>query len=280
MSQFVVNLGEPEKEEEQQTVVGKKANVTNASKRAGVTNVSQKAEELIVDKTSKKRGGCSRILLISGILLAVILLIGTVVGYFYWQGLKTTPQYSLALLVDAARRGDQKAMDELVDTDAVVESFIPQITDKATEMYGKNLPADKLLKVKDAANPLMPAIKQRAREEVPRVIKEKTDKFVSVPYWAIAIGAGYFLDIKPTGEKALVTSKIPERQFELTMKLVGDNWRVVGIKDEALAKRIAETIGQELINISTKEGLKKASEKLDAPGLENIKKKIDDIFGK
>jgi Protein of unknown function (DUF2939) len=269
MSQFVVNLSEPEKDEEQQTVVGKKADVMNVSKKAEDTNF---------DKRPKKKSGFKKILGISGIVLAVILLIGAVVGYFYWQGLKTTPQYSLALLVDAARRGDQKAMDELVDTDAVVDSFMPQITDKATEMYGKNLPADKLAKVKDAANPLMPAIKQRAREEVPRVIKEKTDKFESLPYWVIAIGAGYYLDIKPDGETAIVTSKIPERQFELTMKRNGDKWRVVGIKDEALAKRIAETVGQELIAISTKESLKKASEKMNVPDMENMKKKLDDIF--
>ncbi len=268
MSHFVVNLNEPEKEEEKQTVAGQKADEPKASKKT--------EEPKVVD--GQKKRGCGRILAISGIALAVVLLTAAVVGYFYWQGLKTTPQYSLALLVDAARRGDQQAMDELVDTDAVVDSFMPQIADKATEMYGKNLPADKIAKVKDAANPLMPAIKQRAREEVPRVIKDKTDKFVSVPYWAIAVGAGYYLDIKPEGETAIVTSKIPERQFELTMKRNGDKWRVVGIKDEALAKKIAETIGQELIAISTKEGLKKASEKMNAPGLESIKKKIDDLF--
>jgi len=269
MSHFVVNLSEPEKEEEQPTVVGKKADEAGAFKKAEETNAA---------KSPKKRSSFGRILKISGIVIAVVLLIGVVVGYFYWQGLKTSPQYSLALLVDAARRNDQKAIDELVDTDAVVESFLPQITDKATEMYGKNMPADKIAKVKDAANPLMPAIKQRARQEVPRVIAEKTDKFVSIPYWAIAIGASYYLDIKPDGETAIVTSKIPERQFELTMKRNGDKWRVVGIKDDALATRIAQTIGQELITISTREGLKKASEKMNAPGLENIKKKIDELF--
>jgi hypothetical protein len=266
MSQFVVNLSEPEKEEPKQDTPPPAEEKKATPEKAA--------------KAPKKRGGCGRILGISGIVLAVIVLIGTVVGYFYWQGVKTTPQYSLALLVDAARRNDQKTMDELIDMDAVVESFMPQITDKATELYGKNLPADKLAKVKDAANPLMPAIKQRAREEVPRVIKEKADKFSSVPYWLIALGAGYFLDIKPNGETATVTSKIPEQQFELTMKRNGDKWRVVGLKDDALARRIAETIGQELINISSKDALKKASEKMNVPDLENMKKKLDGIFGK
>ncbi|HEY0460044.1 MAG TPA: hypothetical protein VGC97_12980 [Pyrinomonadaceae bacterium] len=278
MSHFVVNLSEPEKEEEQQTDAGETADGKNVSKKAGVTGVSQSAGETNVSESPKKRSGCGRILGISAIVLAVLLLFGALAGYFYWQSVKASPQYSLALLVDAGRRGDQKAIDELVDTDAVVDSFMPQVTDKATELYGKNLPPEKLSKVKEFSTPLMPAIKQRARSEVPRVIKEKTDKFESIPYWAIAIGAGYYLDIKPNGDTATVTSKIPERQFELTMKRNGDKWRVVAIKDDALARRIAETIGQELIAISTKEGLKKASEKMNAPGLENIKKKIDDLF--
>jgi hypothetical protein len=163
MSQFVVNLSEPEKDEEGQTVQGKNADETNVSKKAGVTNFSQKAEETKVSEKPKKRGGCGKILGISAVLLAIFLFIGAIAGYFYWQGVKASPEYSLALLVDAARRGDQKAIDELVDTDAVVESFLPQVTDKATELYGRNLPADKIAKVKDAAVPLMPAIKQRAR---------------------------------------------------------------------------------------------------------------------
>lgn len=274
MSQFVVNLQEPEKDEELKTSFGKSAGETIANAKAEATRVE------VAPPVKKRRGGCAKILGISAIALVILFLIGAVAGYFYWQGVKQAPQYSLALLVDAARRNDQKAIDELVDTDAVVESFLPQITDKAVELYGKNLPVEKLAKVKSAAQPLMPAIKQRARQEVPRVIQEKTDKFGAVPYWAIALGAEYYLDIKPSGETAIITSKIPERQFELTMKRSGDKWRVVAIKDEALATRIAQTVGQELIAISTREGLKQASEKLNAPGLENIKKKIDDLFKK
>lgn len=264
MSQFVVNLQEPEKEKNEPRPDVRLNSVSPAA-----------ADET---KKPKTRGGCRRILVISGIILAVVMAVGAIVGYFYWQGLKQTPQYSLALLVDAARRGDQAAMDELVDTDAVVDSFLPQIREKAIELYGKNLPKDKIGKVEKVTESLKPSIKQRAREEVPRVIQEKTDQFASIPYWAIAIGAGRYLDIKIEGETAIVTSKIPERQFELTMKRNGDKWRVIGIKDDALARRIAETIGQELISISTKDGLKKASEKMNVPDLENMKKKLDDIF--
>lgn len=258
MSQFVVDLSEPEEKKKPEPNA---PNQVRSSPPAAVA--------------PKKRFGCFKI---AGVLLALFTGIALVVGYFYWQGVKQSPQYSLAMLVEAARNDDQKAIDELVDTDAVVDSFMPQIIDKATELYGRNLAPDKIARVKTFAGPLMPAIKQRARAEVPRVIKEKSDKFASVPAWAIAIGAGWYLDIKQNGETATVVSQIPTRQFELTMKRNGDKWRIVAIKDEALATRIAQTVGQELIAISTKEGLKKATETLNVPTLENLKKKVEELF--
>ena len=65
-----------------------------------------------------------------GILLgfAIVVLVG---GFIYWQSLKSSPQYSLALLVDAAKRDDKPAMDQQIDIDAVVDDFVPQITAKA-----------------------------------------------------------------------------------------------------------------------------------------------------
>lgn len=91
-----------------------------------------------------------------GISLAVILIVGAVGAYFYWQNLKNTPQYSLALLVDAARRDDQQEVDEFVDTDAVVDDFMPQIIGKAVELYGRGLPPSAIQKVAQVAAPFCP----------------------------------------------------------------------------------------------------------------------------
>lgn len=229
----------------------------------------------IAETPKKKRGGCLKY---GAIGLLILLIVGAVGGYFYWQSVKKSPQYSLALLVDAVRRDDQKMIDELVDTDAVVDSFLPQITAKAVEIYGRGLPPEAVTKLTSATDQFKPAIKKRAREEVPRVVREKIERFNSIPYWAIAIGAGWFLDVKENGETATIISKIPERPFELTMKRNGDLWRVTAIKDDALAKRIAEKIGQELIALVSKEGLKKAGEKLGIENVDDIKKRIEGIF--
>jgi hypothetical protein len=226
----------------------------------------------------KKRSGLIKALKIAGISLAAILLLALVGGYFYWQSLKSTPQYSLALLVDAARRDDQKAIDELVDTDAVVDDFMPQVTAKAIELYGRGLPPAVIQKVEQQAAPLMPAIKQRARAEVPNLIREKTKPFESFPFWAIAVGARSYMEIAQEGDKALIKSKIPDRPLELTMKRNGDKWQVVGIKDDVLARKIAEKIGQSLIAAAQKGTLKKAGEQMGVQNLQDLQKNLEGLF--
>ncbi|MGO8388875.1 hypothetical protein, partial [Rhizobium johnstonii] len=86
-------------------------------------------------KPSKKPSGCLKFIGILAGLLIAILLVGGIAGFFYWQNLKKTPAYSLALIVDGARRDDKKQIEQLLDTDKVIDSFIPQITDKAIELY-------------------------------------------------------------------------------------------------------------------------------------------------
>ncbi len=192
--------------------------------------------------------------------------------------MKKTPQYSLALLVDAARRNDQKAVDELVDTDAVVDDFMPQITDKAVELYGRGLAPATIQKMAQVAAPLMPAIKQRARAEVPNLIREKTSKFENIPFWAIAAGAGNYLDITQETDKAFLKSKLQDRPLEVTLKKNGDRWQVVAVKDEVLARRIAEKIGQDLISVAQKGSVKKAGEQLGVSNLEDVLKRAEEIF--
>jgi len=226
----------------------------------------------------KKPGVFLKILKIIGGLLILFLFVGAVGGYFYWRNLKTTPQYSLALLVDAARREDQAAIDELVDTNAVVDDFMPQITDKAVELYGRGLAPAVIQKIAQVTTPLLPAVKQRARLEVPNLIREKTKSFEKIPFWIIAVGAERYLEIILEGDKAFVRSKQAERPLEVVMKKTGERWQVVSVKDEVLARSVAERIGQDLILGAKNGNVKKAGEQLGVSNLEEVLKKADDIF--
>lgn len=258
MSKFVVDINGQEKE--------------NAPPNASAPHIFEN------QAAPKKRSVFLKILKFLSIALVLILITGAIGGYFYWRHLRTTPQYSLALLVDAARRDDQKAVDELVDTNAVVDDFMPQITDKAVELYGRGIAPATIQKMAQVAAPLMPSIKQRARAEVPNLIREKTAKFESVPFWAIAVGAGSYLDIIQEGERAFVKSKLAERPLEVALKRNGERWQIVAVKDEVLARRVAEKIGQDLIGAAQKGSVKKAGEQLGVSNLEDVLRRAEEIF--
>jgi len=151
----------------------------------------------------------------------------------------------------------------------VVEDFMPQITDKAVELYGRGLAPATIQKVARIAVPFMPAVKQRARAEVPNLIREKTSRFETIPFWAIAVGAERYLDIINEGDRAFVRSKLQDRPLEVSLKRNGERWQVIAVKDEVLARRIAERIGQDLITGAKNGSLKKAGEQFGVSNLED-----------
>jgi hypothetical protein len=255
MSKFVVNLNEQQS-----------------------AKIEPESSQFGGSQARTKPGNFLKVLKIFGLVIGLILVIGAIGGYFYWQSLKKTPQYSLALIVDAARREDQKTVDELIDTDAAVDDFLPQITSKAIELYGRNLPPQTIARIERIAAPVLPMVKMRARTEIPDLIREKTKKFESVPFWAIVIGANRFLDITQEADKAFVKSKINDKPLQLTMKRSGSKWQVVGLEDEELARRIAEKIGQEIIALAQNGGIGKTGTNLDMENLQNVLKEAQDIF--
>jgi hypothetical protein len=212
------------------------------------------------------------------IALLVLVLLVTAAGCLYWRSLRSTPQYSLALLIDAARRDDKNAVGALVDTDRVVDDFVPQIIDSAVGMYGRGLPAQTINNLTVVAAPIMPALKDRARAEIPRVIRERTSKFDYVPFAAIVMGADRYLDIKISGDTAEVTSKIPDKPLAVRMMRVGDHWQVVGVGDKDLADKIARTVGQQIIAVASGANIGDAGKKLGVKNLQDVLKQAEDLL--
>jgi hypothetical protein len=196
-----------------------------------------------------------RVFAIAGFVVLFMLLIAAVGGYLYYRSLRDTPQYSIALLVDAAKRDDKQQIDSLVDIDAVVDDFIPQITAKAVEMYGRGLSSAVLEKVATIAKPILPAVKQRARAELPRVIRNRfEEEFGYVPFFGMVLGADRYLEITINGDQAVVKSKVKNHPLEIKMRREGEVWRIVGVKDDQLATDISRKIGQEIIAIAANGG--------------------------
>jgi hypothetical protein len=203
-------------------------------------------ENFEVDKPRSKKP-----FFLTGVILAAIAIAVIIGGFLCYQSYKGTPQYSLALIVDAAKRDDEAAVASLIDIDQIVDDFVPQITAKAMDMYGRGQPPSVLSKIQNIAKPLMPAVKDRARAELPRLIRDRTERFGYVPFSAMVVGADRYLDIKVSGDTASVVSKVPDHPLQIRMQRSGKVWRIVAVTDETLATEVARKIGQEIISVAT-----------------------------
>ena len=198
-------------------------------------------------------------------------------GFLYWKSFEETPQFSLAMLIDAARREDQAAIDRYIDTGAVVEDFVPQITSKAVELYGRGISEPVLQRLRLVAAPILPSVKERARAELPRVIRERTDRFENIPFAAMVVGAERYLHITLQDNIAIVRSKLPEHAFEVKMRRAGREWQIIGFKDDRLSTDIARKVGQEMIMIAAK-GLQSPDQSLGIGNLADILRQAEEAF--
>jgi hypothetical protein len=188
-----------------------------------------------------------RYLSIAAIVVLSICVCFAIGGVIYWQYLKGTPQYSLALLVEAAKSDDKRAVAELFDTDAVVDALLPQVIDKAVEIYGRGQSQAVVNKATRVAAPLLPEVKKRAKAELPGLIRRETSKYGDVAFPLMVIGAGRYLEIKVDGNTATAKNKNVDHPVEATLIRNGQQWKITSVKDERLASEIAKRIGQEII---------------------------------
>ena len=218
-----------------------------------------------------------RPLAIAGLIVLSVLVVPGVGGFLYYQSLKNTPQYSLALLVDAAKRDDQQTINQLIDIDAVVDDFMPQIMTKAVELYGRGMPSSVVQKMTTLAEPIMPAVKDRARAQLALVIRDRTERFAKVPFFAMVFGADRYLDFDVTGDTAIVKSKLQDHPFEMKMRRNGDRWQIVGVHDDQLATDIARSIGQQVIELATRGLTSEAADLLGVGKLADLLRQAEDL---
>ena len=205
-----------------------------------------------------------------------LIIVAGISGIVYYHNLKSSPQYSVALLVDAAKRNDTAEIDAIVDIGAVADDFMPQITGKAIELYGRGVSPQVLQKASVLAQPLMPAVKARAKAELPRVIRERTARYGDVPFFAMVLGADRYLGVSINGDTAVVNSKLENRPLAMTMRRNGERWQIVGVRDDKLATDIAQRVGQEIIAVATNGG-KATADRLGTGNLSDLIRQAEEM---
>jgi hypothetical protein len=185
-------------------------------------------------RKGRRLGRAGRYLSVTGLVVIVVVLVLLVGGFLWWRSFERSPAYSLALLVDAAQRGDNQTVESLTSANEINQGFIPQVMDK---LPGVNPPVSPQARVQLSA--ALPQFLQHApvRDEMAQELKSLSKGHTS--FLLTAFGVRSAADVKEQGDKATVAFKEGDRPVELTMARDGERWRVVGVKDDRLAGDIA-----------------------------------------
>lgn len=210
--------------------------------RGGKSRIVIDVDKARAEAQSRGQGrrGLSK-LAVAGLVAAALALAALVGAYAWWQGYKSKPAYSLALLVDAARRDDMQGVESLIDGDRVAQAFVPQVVAKLTGQ-GTTLPPQARGAVEAALPQLLPRVRETVREEIARGVKAAAGAAGDTSFILLALGMPRAAEIKEEGDAATATFAREGKQTELSMQRSGDLWKVVAVKDDELAAGIAQRL--------------------------------------
>ncbi|HEX5709489.1 MAG TPA: hypothetical protein VFX96_19485 [Pyrinomonadaceae bacterium] len=187
-----------------------------------------------------KRGRGARILLVIALVVVALLVLALVAGFLWWRSFQQSPAYSLALLVDAARREDVREVETLIDSDQIVTSLVPQVTEKLTG--GIPLPEAARKQIDAGVQNLLPRVRETMRDEIKNGVKAVGEKSGDVPFPLLAIGVRGASEVTEDGDAATVKFMRGEQPVELSMRRDAGRWKVTGLRDDELTARIAERV--------------------------------------
>lgn len=189
-----------------------------------------------------KRSRTGKILTVLGITVVALLLLSAGVIFFWWQHYKTTPAYSLALLIDAAQRDDMATVDTIVDTDKVVDNFAGEVVDKAASRYGVALGANTRKQIESLTPQLLPVIRENTRAALTARVKDISQQANQKPFILVALGISYLVNVVAAEDTAKATAVVHDQRVELDLARAGDRWKVVAFKDDALVQRALDQV--------------------------------------
>jgi len=191
----------------------------------------------------------SRVGKVLGILSVVtIFLVLLVVGglFLWWQHYKTTPAYSLAVLIDAAQRQDTSTVESIIDMNQVATNFAGEVSDRAASRYGMALGGNARQQVAALAPKLLPRIKDSVSAALTTRIQQLSTSTNRKPFLLTALGVPYVMNIAENGNTAKATAQVQNRSLQLDLSRVENGWKVVAFHDEELVQQAIDQVVSEL----------------------------------
>ena len=191
-----------------------------------------------------KRRRWPRILALLALVVLAFIIVIAVAGFFSWRHFQSTPEYSLALLVDAAQRNDAAELAKRIDDEEVAKNMIATVRQKAIDRYGGSINATTQQQIDKVMPSLLPGLKQTIHNEVVNEIKTLATGLESKPFIVLLATVPSLMNVTAEGDTAKASTK--NRNLELTMRHDSDRWKVVSFSSEAVVQRVVDTVMKEL----------------------------------
>jgi hypothetical protein len=177
-----------------------------------------------------------------GIIIVLVAVLAAAGGFLWWRHYRTTPAYSLALLVDAAQRNDVTVVNEIVDIDKIVDGLAAEVTEKSVARYGVTLGTQQRRRLEALVPGLLPGVKQNLRDSLVKRLREISGESEPKPFVILAIGLPILVKITTDGDTARAIAPVQDREIELTLQRNGERWKVEALKDDTVVPRIVDDI--------------------------------------
>jgi uncharacterized membrane protein YvbJ len=187
-----------------------------------------------------------RILAILAIVVVACIIVVAIAGFFGWRRFQASPEYSLALLVDAAQRNDQEQLAKLIDDDEIARNMIASINQKAVERYGGTMNASTQQQIDKLMPTLLPRVKQTVHNEVANHLKQFLADSQPKPFYVLLAIIPRITTITTEGDTAKVNASLTTGKIDLTMHRDGDRWKVVAVNDDAMVQRVTDSVMKDL----------------------------------
>lgn len=210
----------------------------------------------------KSRRRWPKVLAILASLVAVVVVLVAVGGFFLWRHYQSTPAYSLALLIDAAQRNDLPGFQARIDDEEIAKDMIATVNQKAAGRYGLAMSDSLQQQLDERMSSLAPRLKQTVQDEVAKEIKSFASASESRSFVFLLIAIPRLVTITLEGETARASAPFGNRIVELRLRRDADRWKIVGFKDDLVVQRVVDSVMKDLPAI----GLDPKSPLLKSPG--------------
>jgi len=194
----------------------------------------------------KRRRRWLRIVGILALLLVAFIIVVAVVGYFSWRRLQSSPEYSIALLVDAAQRNDQPELAKLIDDDEIAKNMLANVSQKAVARYGGSIDAATQQQIDKVMPSLLPRVKQAVHDELANQFKSFAGSSEPKPFIVVLATVRSLMKVTTEGDTAKATASVNDRNIELALRRDADRWKLIGFNDDALVQRVVDSVMKDL----------------------------------